>query len=168
MKEEPDRAALGRSRTLRVGLAGAALTLIAFAPKRRKLGFLRAFRRAILGSTDPRLHSGVQTARAATHPAGRSLHTLGASPSERAGFWTARAIHQTLDDHIAINNRGVALMDKGEFDRAITDFDRPIRLTTDYLAALGARAMAYGRKGLFDRALADLDLVIKADPRILL
>lgn len=42
------------------------------------------------------------------------------------------------DHHVAINNRGVGLMAKGELDRAITDFDR---------------------------AIADLDVVIKADPK---
>ena len=68
------------------------------------------------------------------------------------------------DHHVAIGNRGVALMAKGELDRAITDFDRAIRLRPDYLAAFGARAEAYRRKSLFDRAIADLDVVIKAAP----
>jgi len=56
-------------------------------------------------------------------------------------------------------------MAKGELDRAITDFDRAIKLKSDYLAAFGARAAAYSRKGLFDRAIADLDVVVKADPK---
>jgi len=69
------------------------------------------------------------------------------------------------DYYVAINNRGVALMARGELDLAIADFDRAIQLKPDYLAALGGRAVAFGRKGVLDRAIVDLDVIIKADPK---
>ena len=47
------------------------------------------------------------------------------------------------DYYVAIHNRGVALMAKGEFDRAIADFSHAIRLKPNYFArlALGLRPL---------------------------
>ena len=64
----------------------------------------------------------------------------------------------------AFFNRGRAWSDKGEFDRAIRDFDNATRLDPNYPDALNSRALAYAGKGDFNRAIQDLDEAIRLDP----
>ena len=53
------------------------------------------------------------------------------------------------------NNRGVAYADKGEYDRAIQDYDEALRLDPSQAVAYNNRGNAYIDKGDFDRAIAD-------------
>ena len=55
----------------------------------------------------------------------------------------------------ALCGRAVNLQLKGEYDRAIEDFDQVIRLNPDYLWAYLKRAAAYNAKGDYDRAIRD-------------
>jgi tetratricopeptide (TPR) repeat protein len=57
----------------------------------------------------------------------------------------------------ALYGRAVNLQLKGEYDRAIEDFDQVIRLNPDYLWAYLKRAAAYNAKGDYDRAIRDYD-----------
>ena len=60
--------------------------------------------------------------------------------------------------------RGKAYGRKGDYDRAIQDFDDAIRLDPAYAKAYYNRGVAYGRKGDLGRALRDFDETIRLDP----
>jgi len=65
---------------------------------------------------------------------------------------------------VARNNRGIAYNDKGDYDRAIQDFDAAIRLKPDYAKAYYNRGNTYFNKGDYDRAIQDNDAAIRLDP----
>ena len=58
--------------------------------------------------------------------------------------------------------RGAAYRAKGDFDRALTDLDKSLRLDSKSTRALTERALVYFSKGEFDRAISDYDVVIAA------
>jgi tetratricopeptide (TPR) repeat protein len=64
----------------------------------------------------------------------------------------------------AFLNRGRALFDSAEYDRAIRDFDSAIRFDPNYPEAFNGRALTYAAKGETDRALQDFDEAIRLDP----
>ncbi len=83
----------------------------------------------------------------------------------RACTAVIRSGHQTPEDLArAYFNRGRAWSDKGQFDRAIADFDQAIRLDPEYPDAFNNRGVAYAGKGQFDRAIEDYDRAIALDP----
>ena len=55
----------------------------------------------------------------------------------------------------AFRNRGIAYDDKGEYDRAIQDYDQSIRINPNFADAYSSRGSAYDDKGDYDRALQD-------------
>jgi len=65
---------------------------------------------------------------------------------------------------IAYNNRGNAYAAKGEYDRAVQDYDQSIKLNPNYARAFNNRGVAYQKKGDYDRAINDFDDAIKLDP----
>ncbi|SRR5579883_1307060 len=60
--------------------------------------------------------------------------------------------------------RGFAYSVKGEYDRAITDYDQAIKLDAGFSAAYNGRGMAYRAKEDLDRTMADYDQAIKLAP----
>src|SRR5499433_3120625 len=64
---------------------------------------------------------------------------------------------------IAYNNRGNAYSAKGEYDRAVQDYDQSIKLNPN-AQAFNNRGVAYQKKGEYDRAIEDFDESIKLDP----
>src|SRR5262245_31471201 len=65
---------------------------------------------------------------------------------------------------IAYNNRGNAYMAKGEYDRAVQDYDQSIELNPNYARAFNNRGVAYQKKGEYDRAIKHFDDSIKLNP----
>ena len=65
---------------------------------------------------------------------------------------------------IAFVKRGHANYDKGQFDRAIQDFDQAIRLNPNYAAAFNDRSRAKDKKGDKAGAEADLAAARRIDP----
>src|SRR5689334_8049007 len=65
---------------------------------------------------------------------------------------------------IAYNNRGNAYAAKGDYDRAIRDFDQSIELNQTYTKPFNNRGVAYLRKGEYDVAIKAFDEAIKLKP----
>jgi tetratricopeptide (TPR) repeat protein len=61
-------------------------------------------------------------------------------------------------------NRGVVYADKGEYDRAIEDYNRAIELQPKYAEAFYSRGTSYAHKGEYDRAIQDFDQAIALKP----
>ena len=72
--------------------------------------------------------------------------------------------HLDPDDASAYINRGSAYMDKGEYDRAIRDFDQAIKLVPNLAIAYLGRGIAYRNRGEYDRAIQDFDQILQLDP----
>jgi tetratricopeptide (TPR) repeat protein len=64
-----------------------------------------------------------------------------------------------------LNNRGIAYRDKGQYDRAIRDYDEAIRLIPNDAKLFNNRGAAYFSKGQFDRAIQDYDEANRLDPQ---
>jgi tetratricopeptide (TPR) repeat protein len=62
---------------------------------------------------------------------------------------------------IAFNNRGNGYAAKGDYDRAIQDFDQSIKLNQTYPKPYNNRGVAYLRKGEYDAAIKDFDEAIR-------
>jgi len=65
---------------------------------------------------------------------------------------------------IAYNNRGNAYVAKGDYDRAIQDFDQSIKLNQTYTKSINNRGVAYLRKGEYDFAIRAFDKAIRLNP----
>src|SRR4029077_11704670 len=63
-------------------------------------------------------------------------------------------------------NRGNAHHDKGDTDRAITDYNEAIRLDPKFAFAYNNRGSAYHDKGDTDRAITDYNEAIRLDPKL--
>jgi len=62
---------------------------------------------------------------------------------------------------VALNNRGVAHYDRGQWQQALEDFNRAIELKPDYAKAITHRGAAYSRMGKHDRAIEDHNEAIR-------
>ena len=70
------------------------------------------------------------------------------------------------DENVAItfNNRGIAYWNKGEYDRAIRDYDQAIGLKPDFADAFNNRGYTFFLKGEYDRAIREYDQAILLKP----
>ena len=76
-----------------------------------------------------------------------------------------RAIELNPDYAMAYNNRGIAHLQKREYDKAIADYSKAIELDPDYAVAYNDRGIAYRHKGEYDKAIADYTKAIGLDPQ---
>src|SRR5262249_50749815 len=65
---------------------------------------------------------------------------------------------------VAYYNRGVALYEKGEYARAIEDYNQAIQLNPGFAPAFLNRGNAFDGKGEYERAIQDYDRAINLDP----
>src|SRR5271156_5738244 len=65
---------------------------------------------------------------------------------------------------VIYNNRGSAYVDKGDYDRAIQDFNETIHLDPNNERAYYGRGSAYKKKGDYDRAIQDFSQAIHLNP----
>jgi tetratricopeptide (TPR) repeat protein len=81
----------------------------------------------------------------------------------------SRLIERHSNDAPGYLDRGFQYDRKGEYDRAIADFDRAISLNpkdaTYNAVAYNNRGLAWDHKGEFDRAVSDYDRAIALDPK---
>src|SRR5262252_6072131 len=64
----------------------------------------------------------------------------------------------------AFNNRGVGYRLKGNYDRAIADYNQAIKLNAKFAIAYNNRGVTYDKNGEYDRAILDYDQTIKLKP----
>jgi tetratricopeptide (TPR) repeat protein len=62
-------------------------------------------------------------------------------------------------------NRANAYDDKGDHDRALSDYNRSIELNPNNASAFFNRALAYARKADYDRAISDYNRAIAINPK---
>ena len=67
---------------------------------------------------------------------------------------------------VAYDERGKAYLKKGDYDRAIADFNTLIQIDANRADTYHHRGAAYGQKGDLNRAIADFDKAIELDPRL--
>lgn len=60
---------------------------------------------------------------------------------------------------------GQAHMEKGLYDRAISDFNKAIEIDPKHAMAYNNRGNAYNAKGLYDLAISDFDKALEINPR---
>jgi tetratricopeptide (TPR) repeat protein len=72
-------------------------------------------------------------------------------------LWSRRAI--------VASNRGVAWFQKGEFDKAIAEYNESIRLNPKRATTFSSRGAAWDKKGEHDNAVADCSEAIRLDPQ---
>jgi tetratricopeptide (TPR) repeat protein len=72
---------------------------------------------------------------------------------------------RTKDLAGALNSRGIGYYEKGDLDRAISDFTRAIRLNPKDAYTFNNRGQTYYAKGRLGRAIADYNRAIRTDPQ---
>lgn len=65
---------------------------------------------------------------------------------------------------IYYNNLGTTHMDEGEYDLAISCFDKALKMTRKFPEAYCNRGIAYSEKSEYDQAIADLNKAIELNP----
>jgi tetratricopeptide (TPR) repeat protein len=66
-----------------------------------------------------------------------------------------------LKDAKFYNNRGIAYGEKGQYDQAISDFNRAIELNPRDIKAYNNRGIVYRLKGQYDQAISDFNRAIE-------
>ena len=92
---------------------------------------------------------------------------VNATPDERIEGCTALIDGKTETGRslaIAYCNRGFALTEKRELDRAFADLEEAIGIDPTYACSFSNRGRIWAFKGDLDRAIADYDTALKLDP----
>jgi Tfp pilus assembly protein PilF len=62
------------------------------------------------------------------------------------------------------NNRGIAYGEKGQYDQAISDFNKAIEINPRYVKAYNNRGIIYRLKGQYEQAISDFNKAIEINP----
>jgi len=62
-------------------------------------------------------------------------------------------------------DRGITYLNKGELDKAISEFNKAVELNPSIAKVYYNRGIAYGRKGQYDRAISDNNKAIELNPK---
>jgi serine/threonine-protein kinase len=62
------------------------------------------------------------------------------------------------------NNRGIAYAEKGQYDQAISDFNKAIEISPRYVQAYNNRGIIYRLKGQYGQAISDFNKTIEINP----
>lgn len=61
--------------------------------------------------------------------------------------------------------RGFAYHEKGQYDQAISEYNRAIEKNPNHSTAYSSRGFAFGDKGQYDRAISDFNKALEIDPQ---
>ena len=67
---------------------------------------------------------------------------------------------------VALHSRGLVRLRRGEYDQAIVDYTRALKLQPDLAWSHYGRGVAELREGMKDQGQADIDAAIKLQPDI--
>jgi tetratricopeptide (TPR) repeat protein len=70
-----------------------------------------------------------------------------------------------LRDAWAYNNRGIAYARKGQYDQAISNFNKALEINPRDIKAYHNRGHAYAEKGQYDQAISDYTKALEMNPR---
>ena len=70
-----------------------------------------------------------------------------------------------LNDAKAYVNRGVAYAREGQYDQAISDFNKALEINPRDANAYNNRGVAYARKDQYDQAISDFNKALEINPR---
>ena len=90
--------------------------------------------------------------------------TIAATPGTRRASTTRPSRTSTkpgikLKDADAYVNRGIAWDNKGEYDKAIADYNLALAINPQFALAYNNRGLAWYKKGEYDKAIADFNEV---------
>jgi tetratricopeptide (TPR) repeat protein len=77
----------------------------------------------------------------------------------------SQAIELNPRDAEGYYNQGIAWYNKGDYDQAISDYNKAIELNPSYADAYNNRGNAWIKKGDYDRAISDYNKAIEINPR---
>jgi tetratricopeptide (TPR) repeat protein len=95
---------------------------------------------------------------------------LAAALVERNGMWADDVaflndnLEKTPGSAAIYYMRGIAYMERGEYDKAVEDYTVTIRLKPELEEAYNNRAIAHSSAGRYDEALKDLDTALAIGP----
>ena len=69
-------------------------------------------------------------------------------------------------DAEAYFNRGLAYANRGQHDKAISDYNKAIEINPRYAMAYSNRGIVYAKKGQHDRAISDYNKAIEINPKL--
>jgi len=81
-----------------------------------------------------------------------------------AEFAGNKRLCQRPNDADAYNEKGIFYANVGEYQSAIEDFNKAIRLTPNHVHALNNRGLAYAKLGKYQLAIEDINNVIRMEP----
>lgn len=76
-----------------------------------------------------------------------------------------RTMESELMDAATYVNRGITYGSKGQYDQAISDFNKALEINPTLTQAYVNRGIAYGLKGQHDQAISDYNKALELDPR---
>jgi tetratricopeptide (TPR) repeat protein len=88
------------------------------------------------------------------------MQIMGCTAIIQSGKYTDRQLA------IVFDRRGSAYVWKDDYDRAIEDFDRAIRLDPTYASGFLDRGMAFHNKKAYGRAMSDYSEAIRLNPKL--
>jgi tetratricopeptide (TPR) repeat protein len=77
----------------------------------------------------------------------------------------AHALAVTQGNHVAHNDLGMALLQKGQVDEAIAHFQKAVEIRADYVRALHNLGAALMQRGRVDEAIAPLQKALELEPK---
>src|SRR5262245_38731103 len=129
---------------------------------RAKIAGVRVWRSAVMRAVAVGLLAGLASAQAAFAQAQKDWDDCISSEPERSLAGCTLIIDRGTETKVSLAiaclyDRAAIYDDKGDFDRAVVEYDKMLALRPDDGRALNGRAWAYAQKKELDKALADVE-----------
>ena len=129
----------------------------------RAIGRVFKGQRVLAAATAMYVAAGLSVGATAEERDADSVHCDSVSTDLRIDGCTALILtrHDTGELVWAFNNRGAAYERKGQYDRAIQDFNEALKLEQDFAEVFYNRGVAYADEGELDHAIEDYGRAIR-------